>query len=136
MLSDEWLSRYELLENFNASVTRTRTGTWTTRVTAITLCTSCSRAKNCYVHEKNAQIDNTALGNMLKSLTFKEISYLRYSEDLTFLHRPFFSGIPGFVWTYEFALLRVIKSQTFGASYSFVKAYTCFLLFFFFKFYF
>ena len=40
MLSDEWLSRYGLLENFNASVTRTRTrtgtGTWTT---------SCSRAK-------------------------------------------------------------------------------------------
>ena len=60
MLSDEWLSRYGLLENFNASVTRTRkrtrtgtrtgtgtgTGTWTTEVTAIALCTSCSRAKN------------------------------------------------------------------------------------------
>ena len=54
MLSDEWLSRYGLLENFNASVTRTGTGTgthtgtgtWTTRVTAIALCTSCSRAKN------------------------------------------------------------------------------------------
>ena len=48
MLSDEWLSRYRLLENFNASVTRTRTGTgtWTTGVTAIALCTSCSRAKN------------------------------------------------------------------------------------------
>ena len=55
MLSDEWLSRYGLLENFNASVTRTRThmrtgtgtgtGTWTTEVTAIALCTSCSRAK-------------------------------------------------------------------------------------------
>ena len=55
MLSDEWLSRYGLLENFNASVTRTRTGTrtgtgtgtgtWTTGVTAIALCTSCSRAK-------------------------------------------------------------------------------------------
>ena len=48
MLSDEWLSRYGLLENFNASVTRTRTGTgtgtWTTEVTAIALCTSCSRA--------------------------------------------------------------------------------------------
>ena len=52
MLSDEWLSRYGLLENFNASVTRTRTptgtGTWTTGVTAIALCTSCSRAKNEY----------------------------------------------------------------------------------------
>ena len=46
MLSNEWLSRYGLLENFNASVTRTRTGTWTTGVTAIALCTSCSRAKN------------------------------------------------------------------------------------------
>ena len=60
MLSDEWLSRYGLVENFNASVTRTRTctgtrtgtrtgtgtGTWTTGVTAIALCTSCSRAKN------------------------------------------------------------------------------------------
>ena len=48
MLSDEWLSRYGLLENFNASVTHTRTGTgtWTTGVTAIALCTSCSRAKN------------------------------------------------------------------------------------------
>ena len=48
MLSDEWLSRYGLLENFNASVTRTRTGTgtWTTGVTAIALCTLCSRAKN------------------------------------------------------------------------------------------
>ena len=57
MISDEWLSRYGLLENFNASVTRTRTrtgtrtgtgtgtGTWTTGVTAIALCTSCSRAK-------------------------------------------------------------------------------------------
>ena len=48
MLSDEWLSRYGLLENFNTSVTRTRTGTgtgtWTTGVTAIALCTSCSRA--------------------------------------------------------------------------------------------
>ena len=46
-----WTSR-KLLEN--ASVTRTRTGTrtgtgtgtWTTGVTAIALCTSCSRAKN------------------------------------------------------------------------------------------
>ena len=45
MLSDEWLSRYGLLENFNASVTRTGTGTgthtgtgtWTTGVTAIAL---------------------------------------------------------------------------------------------------
>ena len=61
MLSDEWLSRYGLLENFNASVTRTGTGTgtgthtgtgtWTTGVTAIALCTSCSRAKNlCILH--------------------------------------------------------------------------------------
>ena len=55
MLSDEWLSRYGLLENFNASVTRTGTGThtgtgtWTTGVTAIALCTSCSRAKKAIV---------------------------------------------------------------------------------------
>ena len=46
-----WLSRYRLLENFNASVTSTSTrtgtrmGTRTTGVTAIALCTSCSRAK-------------------------------------------------------------------------------------------
>ena len=48
MLFDEWLSRYEILENFKASVTRTRTGTgtWTTGLTAIDLCTSCSRAKD------------------------------------------------------------------------------------------
>ena len=50
MLSDEWLSRYGLLENFKASVTRTGTctgmGTWTTGVTAIALYTSRSRAKN------------------------------------------------------------------------------------------
>ena len=63
MLSDEWLSRYGLLENFNASVTRTGTGTgtgtgthtgtgtWTTGVTAIALCTSCSRAKNENIHK-------------------------------------------------------------------------------------
>ena len=48
MLSDERLSRYGLLEYFNASVartgTRTETGTWTTGVTAIALCTLCSRA--------------------------------------------------------------------------------------------
>ena len=59
MLSDEWFSRYGLLENFNASVTRTRTrtrtgtgtgtGTWTTGVTAIALCTSCSRANKDYL---------------------------------------------------------------------------------------
>ena len=65
MLSDEWLSRYGLLENFNASVTRTRTrtgtrtgtgtgtGTWTTGVTAIALCTSCSRAKKVPVFTLN-----------------------------------------------------------------------------------
>ena len=63
MLSDEWLSRYGLLENFNASVTRTGTGTgtgthtgtgtWTTGVTAIALCTSCSRAKNYFDNSDN-----------------------------------------------------------------------------------
>ena len=64
MLSDEWLSRYGLLENFNASVTRTGTrtgtgtGTWTTGVTAIDLCTSCSRAKNRQGDHIYEQIDN------------------------------------------------------------------------------
>ena len=58
MLSDEWLSRYGLLENFNASVTRTGTGTHTgtgtgpTGVTAIALCTSCSRAKKAHLQYK------------------------------------------------------------------------------------
>ena len=63
MLSDEWLSRYGLLENFNASVTRTGTrtgtgtGTWTTGVTAIALCTSCSRAKKVVGIPKNSLRD-------------------------------------------------------------------------------
>ena len=35
ILSDEWLSRYGLLENFNASVTRTRTGTGTWKTIAL-----------------------------------------------------------------------------------------------------
>ena len=47
MLS-EWLSRYGLLESFNASVMHTGMGTWTTGVTAIALCTLCSHAKNRY----------------------------------------------------------------------------------------
>ena len=60
MLSDEWLSKYGLPENFNASVTctRTGTGTWTTGVTAIALCTSCSRAKN--LIDLNAQMANSS----------------------------------------------------------------------------
>ena len=70
MLSDEWLSRYGLLENFNASVTRTGTrtgtGTWTTGVTAIALCTSCSRAKN----QKACSINDHVLNE-----------YLKYSKD-------------------------------------------------------
>ena len=39
MLSDEWLSRYELLENLNIKPCRSVTGTWmrTTGVTAIAL---------------------------------------------------------------------------------------------------
>ena len=61
MLSDEWLSRYGLLENFNASVTRTGTGTWTTGVTAIALCTSCSRAKNLSNADANACAGVTAI---------------------------------------------------------------------------
>ena len=75
MLSDEWLSRYGLLENFNASVTRTGTGTgtgthtgtgtWTTGVTAIALCTSCSRAKkNSVAHDFGKKI-NLRMVNMI-----------------------------------------------------------------------
>ena len=66
MLSDGWLSRYGLLENFNASVTRTGTGThtgtgtWTTGVTAIALCTSCSRAKNAHFYLKRPKYMLTA----------------------------------------------------------------------------
>ena len=84
MLSDEWLSRYGLLENFNTRIaifegvldfnlqphpwpgprgpmrtgTGTGTGTWTTGVTAIALCTSCSRAKN-YTKEICAKLVTT-----------------------------------------------------------------------------
>ena len=64
MLSDEWLSRYGLLENFNTSVTRTRTGTWMTGVTAILLCTSCSRANDeictcaCMYHQHSPILTN------------------------------------------------------------------------------
>ena len=71
MLSDEWLSRYGLLENFNASVTRTRTGTgtgtWTTEVTAIALCTSCSRANDWLIKlysEHSAPIVLSSLGSV------------------------------------------------------------------------
>ena len=92
MLSDEWLSRYGLLENFNASVTRTRTrtgtgtGTWTTGVTAIALCTSCSRAnkkpiygtrsdKRGLMAEKKIKI--TILTKFVFSISLK-------SEEITF----------------------------------------------------
>ena len=83
MLSDEWLSRYGLLENLNASVTRTGTGTgtvthtgtgtWTTGVTAIALCTSCSRAKN-QTSESLTRSDTNRpvqLQKMTKSLKFR-----------------------------------------------------------------
>ena len=78
MLSDEWLSRYGLLENLNASVTRTGTGTvagtgthtgmgtWTTGVTAIALCTSCSRAKKKIVNESHTKILQTYGSNNVK----------------------------------------------------------------------
>ena len=87
MLSDEWLSRYGLLENFNASVTRTRTGTWTTEVTAIALCTSCSRAKNVlpfssYDHHVNCMVFFFLnLLKSLKSLLTKKI-YIKLSFSL------------------------------------------------------
>ena len=45
MLSGEWLSRYGLLTRTGTG-THTGTGTWTTGVTAIALCTSCSRAND------------------------------------------------------------------------------------------
>ena len=81
MLSDEWLSRYGLLENFNTSVTRTRTrtgtrtgtgtgtGTWTTGVTAIALCTSCSRANDTKFSVVNVT-KITQVHVILKELTF------------------------------------------------------------------
>ena len=77
MLSDEWLSRYGLLENFNASVTRTGTGThtgtgtWTTGVTAIALCTSCSRAKNI----KNDTSGYLAIRQALEALKYRNYHY-------------------------------------------------------------
>ena len=85
MLSDEWLSRYGLLENFNASVTRTRTrtrtrtgtgtgtgtGTWTTEVTAIALCTSCSRAN---------KINPNSIGNNLKTLEIQNFKVAQINQ--------------------------------------------------------
>ena len=84
MLSDEWLSRYGLLENFNASVTRTGTrtgtgtgtGTWTTGVTAIALCTSCSRAKK---YHSAVPHENSAFKNFIHTclmLNSENISYI------------------------------------------------------------
>ena len=78
MLSDEWLSRYGLLENFNASVTRTRTrtgtrtgtGTWTTGVTAIALCTLCSRAKKSHIHVSTC---NSRISCVLREIVVTEI---------------------------------------------------------------
>ena len=72
-----WLSRYGLLENFNASVTRTRmrtgtrtgTGTWTTGVTAIALCTSSSRAKN---DEKGLKRNNPNFIKLISEVGNKE----------------------------------------------------------------
>ena len=91
MLSDEWLSSYGLLGNFNASVTRTGTGThtgtgtWTTGVTAIALCTSCSRANNdesssnnlcILLNLVNFQMIPRAckLENTLKSIEFSKVT--------------------------------------------------------------
>ena len=85
MLSDEWLSRYGLLENFNASVTRTRTGTrtgtgtgtWTTGVTAIALCISCSRAKNCVAYDLSSCNIKTACVKALLS-NICRVSFTRF----------------------------------------------------------
>ena len=80
MLSDEWFSRYGLLENFNASVTRTRTrtGTWTTGVTAIALCTSCSRAKNMasseYIHSCIVSVESNVFFLIQLYVPFKIIN--------------------------------------------------------------
>ena len=52
MLSDEWLSRYELLENLKIKLCRRVTGTRTqpTRVTAIALLVLCTgELKNIYI---------------------------------------------------------------------------------------
>ena len=84
MLSDEWLSRYGLLENFNASVTRTRTrtgtgtgtGTWTTEVTAIALCTSCSRAKNEGTREDHSHCPH----GIVKSLVLVNLKFQGSTE--------------------------------------------------------
>ena len=83
MLSDEWLSRYGLLENFNASVTRTGTGTgtgthtgagtWTTGVTAIALCTSCSRAKNATCHYNYIPDKVSEKGHLSDSIMFSRL---------------------------------------------------------------
>ena len=78
MLSDEWLSRYGLLENFNTSVTLTRTrtgpGTWTTGVTAIALCTSCSQAKNKLQMAPELVYQNEAIGTPVTFYSTLELS--------------------------------------------------------------
>ena len=79
MLSDEWLSRYELLDNFNASVTHTGTGTgmWTTGVTAIALCTSCSRAKN---NAKYVKMDIFVVIHFCKFFLMQKINPLQKNQ--------------------------------------------------------
>ena len=85
MLSNEWLSRDGLLENFNASVTRTRTGTrtgtgtgtWTTGVTAIALCTSCSRAKN------GVYRGNTLHGHVFPMISSLQTTYSHIKYKIT-----------------------------------------------------
>ena len=45
-LSGKWLSRYELMKNLHIKGDPRRTGTRTTLVTTIALCTLCSRAND------------------------------------------------------------------------------------------
>ena len=97
MLSDEWLSRYGLLENFNASVTRT--GTWTTGVTAIALCTSCSRANECL----NELISKYNVG--LKTLLSEGLSEPEFYGDLVYKFKKL-KGINDFSFQFRKIITR------------------------------
>ena len=101
MLSDEWLPRYGLLENFNASVTRTRTGTrtgtgtWTTGVTAIALCTSCSRA--------NKLSYNTMLSLCHRKVLFIKVPNYQSAKYCNFQVSDFISFTSKFIIIHRFS---------------------------------
>ena len=116
MLSNAWLSRYGLLGNFNASVTctgmRTGTGTWTTGVTAIALCTSCSPAKKGphsespwqFASKKFGQDSQAKKGQAklldLDNLSQSEVMKLRQIIGIETLQVPIYSGTwPCHGWT-------------------------------------